>query len=186
MVALNERLPDAYKLLPPAGPGEGRRRSLREVVADRRAARAAHHTGPPPPTLGEWHAERQRLADQHTDRARGGAVGERRVAEALRAQAADRDQAAGRQEYSDPPAEPPERQREESDSQREEGFSDSWRTYRERADHIRQTYGWRVAEPPPRAENWLPLGRDDQEHDQPPDRSRRWLDEERDSDREDR
>jgi hypothetical protein len=46
MVALNERLPDAYKLLPPAGhpgPGEGRRRSLREVVADRRAARSSHH-----------------------------------------------------------------------------------------------------------------------------------------------
>jgi hypothetical protein len=44
MVALNERLPDAYKLLPPAGhpgPGEGRRRSLREVVADRRAAAPA-------------------------------------------------------------------------------------------------------------------------------------------------
>jgi pimeloyl-ACP methyl ester carboxylesterase len=43
MVALNERLPDAYKLLPPAGhpgPGEGRRRSLRELVADRRAALA--------------------------------------------------------------------------------------------------------------------------------------------------
>jgi hypothetical protein len=42
MVPLNERLPDGYKLLPPAGhpgPGEGRRRSLREVVADRRAAR---------------------------------------------------------------------------------------------------------------------------------------------------
>jgi hypothetical protein len=38
MIALNERLPDAYKLLPPAGqrgPGEGRRRSLRGLVADR-------------------------------------------------------------------------------------------------------------------------------------------------------
>jgi hypothetical protein len=36
MIALNERLPDAYELLPPAGhpgPGEGRRRSLRELVA---------------------------------------------------------------------------------------------------------------------------------------------------------
>jgi len=34
IVASNERLPDAYKLLPPAGlpgPHEGRRRSLREV-----------------------------------------------------------------------------------------------------------------------------------------------------------
>jgi hypothetical protein len=40
MIALNERLPDSYKLLPPAGhpgPGEGRRRTLRQVVADRRA-----------------------------------------------------------------------------------------------------------------------------------------------------
>jgi hypothetical protein len=38
VVALNERLPDAYKLLPPAGqpgPGEGWRRSLREAAADR-------------------------------------------------------------------------------------------------------------------------------------------------------
>jgi hypothetical protein len=50
IVALNERLPDAYKLLPPAGqpsPHEGRRRLLREVVADRRAARAAHRARPP-------------------------------------------------------------------------------------------------------------------------------------------
>jgi hypothetical protein len=48
MIALNERLPDASKLLPPAGhpgPSEGRRRSLQEVVADRRAARAAQHAG---------------------------------------------------------------------------------------------------------------------------------------------
>jgi hypothetical protein len=47
MVAVNERLPDAYKLLPPAGhagPAEGRRRSLREVVA----ARTSRHAGPPP------------------------------------------------------------------------------------------------------------------------------------------
>ncbi len=42
MVELNERLPDSGKLLPPVGtpgPGEGRRRSLREWAADRRAAR---------------------------------------------------------------------------------------------------------------------------------------------------
>jgi hypothetical protein len=46
IVALNERLPDAFKLLPPArhpGPGEGRRRSLREVVADRAAQHAGRH-----------------------------------------------------------------------------------------------------------------------------------------------
>jgi hypothetical protein len=77
---------------------------------------------------------------------------------------------------------------EERDSDREDDFGDSWRTYREHADHIRQTYGWTVPEPPPRAENWLPPGRDDvQEHDEPPeDRSRRWLGEERDNEREDR
>ena len=42
MVELNQRLPDAGKLLLLAGtpgPGEGRRRSLREWAADRRAAR---------------------------------------------------------------------------------------------------------------------------------------------------
>jgi hypothetical protein len=189
MVALNERLPDAYKLLPPAGqpgPGEGRR-SLREVVADRRAARAADRAGPPPPALAEWHTDRQRQAEQHTDRRRAGAVGERRVAEALRARATDHDPAAGHQERADQePAEPLDRQGEDRDSQREEDFGDSWHTYRERADHIRQTYGWRVPEPPPRAQNWLPLGGDDQEHDQPPDRSRRWQGEDRDNDREDR
>jgi hypothetical protein len=61
---------------------------------------------------------------------------------------------------------------EERDSDREDDFGDSWRTYREHADHIRQTHGWTVPQPPPRAENWLPLGGDD--------------DRERDSDREDR
>jgi hypothetical protein len=136
MIALNERLPDSHKLLPPAGqpgPDEGRRRSLREVVADRRAARRA---GPPERSLGL--------------------------------------------------------QGEERDSEREDDFDHSWRTYRERADQIRQTYGWTVPEPPPRAENWLPLGRDDdQEHDEPPAgppdrRSRRRRGEERDSGHEDR
>jgi len=79
------------------------------------------------------------------------------------------------------------REGEERDHEREEDFGDSWRTYRERADHIRQTYGWRVPQPPPRAENWLPLGRDDdQEHDEPLDRSRRWLGEGRDNEREGR
>jgi hypothetical protein len=83
MVALNERLPDAFKLLSPAGhpgPGEGRRRSLRQVVADRRAARASRHAGPPASGLAEWLADRQPQADLHADRARAGAVAERRVA----------------------------------------------------------------------------------------------------------
>jgi hypothetical protein len=177
MVALNERLPDACKLLPSGGqpgPHEGRRRSLRDVVADRRAARAAHRTGPPPPGLAEWHADRQRRADQLAERRHAGAAAERRVAEALRARAADHN--ANHQERSKPPAEPADwerdRQGEGRDREREDDFGDSWRTYRERADHIRQTYGWTVPEPPPGAENWLPLGRDD--------------DQERDSDREDR
>jgi hypothetical protein len=50
MVELNERLPGAGNLLPPAGtlgPGEGRRRSLREWAADRRAARNQLQAGPP-------------------------------------------------------------------------------------------------------------------------------------------
>jgi hypothetical protein len=196
MIALNERLPDAYKLLPPAGqpgPNEGRRRSLREVVADRRAARAVHRAGLPPPDLAESHADRQRQAEQHTDRRRAGVVDERRVAEALRARATDPnpDPVAGRQEPGDPPAEPADRERDRQGEQRDrepqDDFGDSWRTYRERADHIRQTHGWTAPEPPPRAENWLPLGRgDDQEHGEPPDPSRRWRGEERDSDHENR
>jgi hypothetical protein len=47
MVELNERLPDAGKLLPPVGtpgPHEGRRRSLREWAADRRTARNQQST----------------------------------------------------------------------------------------------------------------------------------------------
>jgi hypothetical protein len=169
MVALNERLPDAYKLLPPAGqpgPYEGRRRSLRELVADRRAARATRHAGPAPLGLGEWFAGRQRQAEQHADRTRAGAVAERRVAEALRARSTDPDPAAGHQERAEPSGELPDWQGEGRDGEREDDFGDSWRTYRERADHIRQTHGWTVPQPPPRAENWLPLGRDDdQEHD---------------------
>jgi hypothetical protein len=114
MIALNERLPDGYKLLPPVGhpsPGEGRRRSLRELVADRRAARTSRHAGPPPSGLAEWLADRQRLADLYGDRRRAGGVAERRVAEALHARAADPDVAAGRQEHDDPRAEPPEQRR---------------------------------------------------------------------------
>ncbi|HEY5989488.1 MAG TPA: hypothetical protein VIV12_24390 [Streptosporangiaceae bacterium] len=50
LVELNERLPDSTKLLPPAGtpgPNEGRRRSLRERIADRRAMRNRPTAGPP-------------------------------------------------------------------------------------------------------------------------------------------
>jgi hypothetical protein len=50
MIELNERLPDSGKLLPPAGtpaPHEGRRRSLRERIADRRFARSQPQAGPP-------------------------------------------------------------------------------------------------------------------------------------------
>jgi hypothetical protein len=68
-----------------------------------------------------------------------GAVAERRVTEAPRTRATD----------SDPPPEPPDREREDD-------FGDGWRTYRERADHLRQTYGWTVPQPPPRAGSWLP------------------------------
>jgi hypothetical protein len=55
-------------------------------------------------------------------------------------------------------------QDQERDREPKDDFGDSWRTYREPAERIRRTYGWRVPEPPPRAEPWLPLGRDnDQE-----------------------
>jgi hypothetical protein len=117
MIALNERLPDAYKLLPPAGhpgPGEWRRRSLREVVADRRAARTSRHAGPPASGLAEWLADRQREAEQHADRAHAGAVAERRVAEALRGRATDRDPAAGQVHHGEPHARPTDRPRRRS------------------------------------------------------------------------
>jgi hypothetical protein len=173
MIALNERLPDSYKLLPPAGhpgPGEGRRRSLREVVADRRAARTGRHPDAPASGLAGWLTDRQQQADLDAEPARAGAVGERRVAEALRTRASDPDPAAGHQESGELPAERA-RDRQEQQREPEADFGDSWRAYQERADDIRQTYGWTVPEPPLRAEPWLPLGRDDQE---------------RDSDREDR
>ena len=110
-------------------------------------------------------------------------MGERRVASALRTRASDHEPAAGRQEPGDPPAE---RERDQQGQGRnrepEDDFSDSWRTYREHADHIRQTYGWRVPEPPPRATHWLQLGRkDDQEYGEPPDQWRRWSGEDRDA-----
>jgi hypothetical protein len=189
MIALKERLSDAYKLLAPAdhpGPGEGRRRSLREVVANRRAARTSRHHCAPASGLAEWLADRQQQADLHAERARAGAVGERRVAEALRARASEADPATGRQESGAPPVD---RERDQQEQERqcepEDDFSDSWHTYRERADHLRRTYGWTVPEPPPRrVEPWLPLGRDDdQEHDQPPECWRRWQGEEHGDDR---
>jgi hypothetical protein len=107
-------------------------------------------------------ADRQQQADLHAERARAGAVAERRVAEALRTQATDPDPAAGRREPGDPPTDlKRDRQDQERDRKPEDDFGDSWRTYQERADHLRQTYGWMAPQPPPRAENWLPLGRDD-------------------------
>jgi hypothetical protein len=108
MIALNERLPDAYKLLPPAGQpgqGEGRRRSLRELVGDRRAARAARRTGPPPGAMLEkWVQSRPHSIPPATNPA-----GERRLGEALSGQAAERDQQAeGAMVWEDPgrPREP--------------------------------------------------------------------------------
>ena len=41
--------------------------------------------------LADWLADRQQQADQHAERARAGAVGERRVAEALRTRVSDPD-----------------------------------------------------------------------------------------------
>ena len=119
LVALNERLPDAYKLLPPAGhpgPGEGWRRSLREVVADRRAARTSRHPDAPASGWAMWRAARHPQAALPPYRARAGAVGERRVAETLRVRATDPDPAARRQDSGDPPAE---RERGQQDQERD-------------------------------------------------------------------
>jgi hypothetical protein len=85
-------------------------------------------------------------------------VGERRVAETLRTQASDHNPAAGRQQFDAPPAD---QERDQQDREREDDFSDSWQSYRERADRVGRAYGWRVPEPPPWTEPWLPLGRDE-------------------------
>ena len=44
----------------------------------------------------------------------------------------------------------------------QDDFGDSYRAYTERADHIRQTYGWTLPEPPPPGGgHWLESGYDD-------------------------
>jgi hypothetical protein len=79
------------------------------------------------------------------------------------------DPTAGLQDHGDPPAKPADRERDRQEQERdrqdqerdhepEDDFSDSWNTYRERADRIRRAYGWTVPQPPPRVEPWLPLG----------------------------
>jgi hypothetical protein len=98
--------------LPPAWPGHpdadlSRRRSLREVVADRRAARSARRAGPPPgSSLEEWLATRPDVTPPATDPGR-----ERRLGEALRGHAdarADRDERAAMDQQD--PGGPPEPQ----------------------------------------------------------------------------
>jgi hypothetical protein len=68
---------------------------LRQVVTDRRAARAAQRVGPTPSGLAEWLADRQQQPDLHAERAPAGAVAERRVAETLCSRATSCDPAAG-------------------------------------------------------------------------------------------
>ena len=144
-----------------------------EVVTDRRAARAAQRAGPPSSGLAEWLADRQRQADPNAERAQAGALASA-GSRALRSRAGRPVRSAGRQEHSDPPAER-EHDRQDQKHQREpeDDFGDSWSTYRERAEHLRQAYGWRVSQPT-RATNRLRLGGGDQEHKLPMDRSRRW------------
>ena len=93
---LAERGPTCARL-PATWPGHPdaeflRRRSLREVVADRRAARAARRAGPPP---GASLAERLANRPQVTQSTRDPAV-QRRLGEALRSRAAERDDEAER------------------------------------------------------------------------------------------
>jgi hypothetical protein len=79
----------AYARLPDTWPGHPdaefmRRRSLREVMADRRAARAARRTGPPGATLADWAANRSSVTRPTTDPAV-----QRRLGEALHGRAAE-------------------------------------------------------------------------------------------------
>jgi hypothetical protein len=107
MVAVNERLPDAYKLLPPAGhagPGEsGAARYGRWWPTAAPPAPAVTPARHPPGWPRGWPT----TAAGRPARGPGqtGAVVERRVAEAPRTRATD----------SDPPPEPPDREREEVD-----------------------------------------------------------------------
>jgi hypothetical protein len=90
IAALATRGP-AHARLPTTWPGHPdtellRRRSLREVVADRRAARAARRAGPPPgATLADWAANRSSVTRPTNDPAV-----QRRLGEALRHHATER------------------------------------------------------------------------------------------------
>jgi hypothetical protein len=87
----------AYARLPDTWPGHPdaefmRRRSLRKVVSDRRAARAAYRTGPPPnATLADWLTNRPQVSRPAKDTAV-----ERRLGEALRGRTTERDDQAER------------------------------------------------------------------------------------------
>jgi len=143
MVALNERLPDAYKLLPPAG------QPARARGGAARCARWSPTAAPPAPAVTltrrrrGWPSGSPTASGRPTSTltgAQAGAVAERRVAQALRARATDPNPAAGRQEHDDPPPQPADPECNRQDQKRDRGpeddFDDSWRTYRERADHI--------------------------------------------------
>jgi hypothetical protein len=44
-------------------------------------------------------------------------------------------------------------------------YGDGWRTYKERADHLREVYGWtRPEPPPPGGGHWMEPGRYDDDH----------------------
>jgi hypothetical protein len=90
MVELNERLPDSGKLLPSVGtpgPDEGRRRSLRQWAADRRAARNQPRAGPPD------------VVDRY--RSRGGVAPPRSADPATRARLQDSVRALGEEADAD-------------------------------------------------------------------------------------